>query len=143
MPRKCSTTCLITYRPPSRKKNARIERKGPLPTVMGHRVVLEAAFSNLLSNALKFVPPQVIPEVTVWPEEQEREVRIWFADNGIGIDAQHQQRIFEVSSDCTRKSLSWHWHWPGDRANRGATHRAGRSVLIAAGQGQPVLGFAA
>jgi PAS domain S-box-containing protein len=78
------------------EKHARIERKGRLPTVMGHRVVLEAAFSNLLSNGLKFVPPGNTPEVTIWPEEQEREVRIWFADNGIGIDPQHQKRIFEV-----------------------------------------------
>lgn len=77
-------------------KNAKIEQKKKLPKVVGNTVALEAAFTNLLSNALKFVPEKTAPHVTIWPEELEDEIRIWITDNGIGIDPQYQKKIFEV-----------------------------------------------
>ena len=58
--------------------------------------MLEAAFSNLLANALKFVPPETSPKITIWPEEQNKDVRIWIADNGIGIEPRYHTKIFEV-----------------------------------------------
>jgi len=39
------------------KRQAQILKKGSLPPVLGNRVVLQVALTNLLSNALKFVPP--------------------------------------------------------------------------------------
>jgi signal transduction histidine kinase len=90
------TRVLGNLQPAIAERHASIERKGRLPYVLGHGVALEAAFSNLLSNALKFVPPQTAPKVTIWPEEREKEVSICIADNGIGIPAQHQEKIFEV-----------------------------------------------
>ncbi|HSU57129.1 MAG TPA: ATP-binding protein [Candidatus Dormibacteraeota bacterium] len=78
------------------ESNATIERKKPLPSIIGHRVALEATLANLLSNALKFVPAKRPPRVTIWPEEHEGQVSIWIQDNGIGIPPQHQAKIFEV-----------------------------------------------
>jgi signal transduction histidine kinase len=78
------------------EKRARIECKGKLPKISGHKAVLEAAFSNLIANALKFVPPQKAPHVTIWPEEKDKHVRIWIADNGIGIERRYHNKIFEV-----------------------------------------------
>ncbi len=85
-----------SMQPALRERRARIKRKGQLPRVMGHKVVLEAVFSNLLSNAIKFVPPDIRPEVMIWPENREQQVRVWVADNGIGIEPQYHQKIFEV-----------------------------------------------
>jgi PAS domain S-box-containing protein len=82
--------------PAIQEKRATIERKGRLPQVLGHKVALEAAFSNLISNALKFVPPQTTPEVTIWPEKRGRNVTISIADKGIGIPRQYHDRIFDV-----------------------------------------------
>ncbi|HTQ80276.1 MAG TPA: ATP-binding protein, partial [Thermoanaerobaculia bacterium] len=49
---------------------------------------------NLISNAIKFSPPD--REVRVWAEEgEEGWVRIFVRDQGVGILAKHQQRIFE------------------------------------------------
>lgn len=79
-----------------REKKARIERKKKLPMIVGNTVALEAALANLLSNALKFVPEKTVPKVTIWPEEQDGQVRIWIADNGIGIEPKYQKKIFEV-----------------------------------------------
>lgn len=44
----------------------------PLPKVLGHRSTLIQIVGNLLSNALKFVPNPVQPQVQIWVEEVER-----------------------------------------------------------------------
>src|SRR5262249_9578126 len=68
------------------------------------------ALSNLMSNALKFMPPGRKPRVRVWTEElrpdgdltQSRNgklapwVRIWVEDNGIGIAPEDQRRVFRI-----------------------------------------------
>ena len=87
---------LGSLQPTIQEKNASIERAGTLPLIWGHKVVLEAAFSNLLSNALKFVPPETKPHVKVWAEARDKDVCISVADNGIGIEPQYQKKIFEV-----------------------------------------------
>jgi PAS domain S-box-containing protein len=49
---------------------------------------------NLISNAIKFSPPE--REIRVWGEEREEDrVRIFVRDQGKGIPASHQQLIFE------------------------------------------------
>ncbi len=44
----------------------------PLPPVLGHRSTLIQIVGNLLSNALKFVPDRVPPQVQIWAEQIER-----------------------------------------------------------------------
>ncbi|MCM2303067.1 MAG: ATP-binding protein [Elusimicrobia bacterium] len=79
-----------------KERKARIDVEEPLPRVLGHAVPLTQIFANLLSNALKFVPPGVEPRVQVRGEARGDSVRFWVEDNGIGIDAAHQARIFDV-----------------------------------------------
>lgn len=78
------------------ERNATIVRKNKLPVVLANEVVLETVFSNLVNNALKFVPPGIHPEVTIWADATTSSVKIWIADNGIGIDPRFHERIFEV-----------------------------------------------
>ncbi len=68
----------------------------PLPDALGHRSTLVQVIANLLSNAIKFVAPGVIPHVRIWAELYEHRVRLWVEDNGIGIPAEHVERIFHV-----------------------------------------------
>jgi light-regulated signal transduction histidine kinase (bacteriophytochrome) len=77
----------------------------PLPKVSGHRATLVQIFANLFSNSLKFVSPGERPLIRVSAEPRGSLVRIWIADNGIGIEPEHQERIFEVSSACTGSRL--------------------------------------
>lgn len=67
-----------------------------LPTVIGARSILIQIFTNLISNALKFVPKGTIPLVRIRSEFNNRMVRVWVEDNGIGIPAAHLERIFGV-----------------------------------------------
>jgi PAS domain S-box-containing protein len=99
--------------------HARIERKGKLPKISGHKVVLEAAFSNLISNAMKFVRPHTRPKVTIWPEEKAKQIRIWIGDNGIGIEPRYHQRIFEVFQRLHPQEA-----YPGTGIGLAIVHRA-------------------
>lgn len=68
----------------------------PLPQVVGHRSTLFQIVTNLLTNAIKFVSPGVQPQVRIWAQERGECVRLWVKDNGIGINPEHQERIFRV-----------------------------------------------
>ena len=70
---------------------------GTEAAVMAHRQTLVQVLTNLLSNALKFVPEGMQPEVRIRTEQRNpSRVRLWVEDNGIGIDPSQYARIFEV-----------------------------------------------
>jgi signal transduction histidine kinase len=65
-------------------------------TVLANYTLLLQIVSNLLSNAIKFVPDGITPMIQVWCETVGQSIRIWVEDNGIGIEPNHQERIFRV-----------------------------------------------
>jgi PAS domain S-box-containing protein len=71
-----------------------IVRVDPLPTAAGQPTQLGQVFQNLISNALKFIPPGVVPKVVVSAERVGDEWDFSVTDNGIGIEARHRDRIF-------------------------------------------------
>lgn len=79
-----------------RTKNARIEVDHPLPNVIGNTTVCEQAIINLVGNALKFIPPHTVPHIRISTEDRGDVIRILVTDNGIGIPAEHHERIFRV-----------------------------------------------
>jgi PAS domain S-box-containing protein len=79
-----------------RESRARIECQPPWPAVMAHPATLRQVLVNLISNAVKFVRT-VTPLVRLRAEEQPGGmVRVRVEDNGIGIPAEFQERIFQV-----------------------------------------------
>lgn len=75
---------------------AQITVEEPLLSICGNYTVLTQVVSNLISNALKFVAPDKIPQVRISTEPKGERVRLWVEDNGIGIKPHHQARIFQV-----------------------------------------------
>jgi signal transduction histidine kinase len=73
---------------------AYVEIEEPLPPVIANEAGLLQCFSNLLTNAAKFVEPGKTPRVRVWAENRAGMARFWFEDNGIGIAPEYQERIF-------------------------------------------------
>jgi signal transduction histidine kinase len=50
-----------------------------------------------LGNASKFVEPGTIPRITIGAEDREQSmVRVWIADNGIGIAPENHKRVFRM-----------------------------------------------
>lgn len=78
------------------RTGAQISIEKPLGTVHGHAVVLGQALQNLVSNALKFVPVGKTPTLRIFATPRDGAVRLSVEDEGIGIDAKHQERIFKV-----------------------------------------------
>jgi signal transduction histidine kinase/ligand-binding sensor domain-containing protein len=77
--------------------NAEVTVAETLPTVLGHRTTLIQMAANLISNAIKFVRPGVRPEIRIWTEPTGcGRIRLVVEDNGIGIEARHQARIFGI-----------------------------------------------
>ncbi len=56
--------------------------------------MLRYIFLNLFSNAIKFSKPGETPSVRIWAEEIDDKIKVVVQDNGIGIQPDHQQRIF-------------------------------------------------
>jgi PAS domain S-box-containing protein len=79
-----------------RTSAAEVSVQRPLPVVFGHYATLVQVLSNLLSNAIKFVAPGVCPVLRFSVEQRPGWVRVWLADNGLGIAAEHQERIFKI-----------------------------------------------
>jgi signal transduction histidine kinase len=67
-----------------------------IPPVLANKAALTQCFSNLLSNALKFIPDGIVPRIAVRSEQHSGFVRIWVEDNGIGISEEGRKRIFHM-----------------------------------------------
>ena len=138
---------IIESYPAFQSPQVEIQIEGPLPRVLGNEAALTQCFSNLLGNAIKFVPSGTRPQVRVWAERKADPkaeirnpkesripksekgdgplaegtdqcltssdqspvthhasrithhappVRLWFADNGVGIPKEAQDRIFKM-----------------------------------------------
>jgi signal transduction histidine kinase len=69
---------------------------GVLPTVVGEFPLVVAVLQNLVGNAIKFRRPGVAPVVRVDAEPRDDEWLFTVTDNGIGIEPQYADRVFQI-----------------------------------------------
>ncbi|MBQ8918378.1 MAG: PAS domain-containing sensor histidine kinase, partial [Oscillospiraceae bacterium] len=81
------------FAPTAEEAKVSLSVQGGQATVVGIRRMLDTLISNLCSNAIKYNRPGGRVDITV--EAAQREVKLTVADNGIGIPAEHQSRVFE------------------------------------------------
>lgn len=67
-----------------------------LPTVKGAPGLLEHLLQNLISNAIKFRAPERPPRIQISAARKGAYWLIEVHDNGIGIAAEHSERIFDM-----------------------------------------------
>jgi signal transduction histidine kinase len=65
----------------------------PVAEIVGDRELMEYAFYNLLTNAIKYSPSGT--EVRVFGDDDKGTVRLSVQDQGIGMDKKEVTRIFE------------------------------------------------
>jgi light-regulated signal transduction histidine kinase (bacteriophytochrome) len=69
---------------------------GELPNIKGIRIQIFQLMQNLIGNAMKYRSKERKAIVEIKAAEQEKEWEISISDNGIGIDAQHYEKIFVI-----------------------------------------------
>jgi two-component system sensor histidine kinase EvgS len=85
---------LIEGFPPEQRPCFHIDSR--LPAVWGNATLLSQSFTNLLSNAVRFVPADRTPRVVIRAAEEDSSVTVFVEDNGIGVKPKDQQRIFRI-----------------------------------------------
>jgi two-component system sensor histidine kinase VicK len=85
---------LNEFSPQISQKNIRIEKKfsQKLPKVLLDPEHLGIVFQNIISNAVKYTPPK--GEITIEIRRQNAHILVKIADNGWGIPAAQQKKIF-------------------------------------------------
>ncbi len=87
--------CIENVRPLAESKQMKIITTLPenTPSAAGEHNRMVQIFGNLISNAVKYTPPEGIVSVSV--ESRDSMLRIAVQDNGVGISPQDQTRIFD------------------------------------------------
>jgi len=99
----------------------------PLPPVRGNVAALTQCLSNLVGNAVKFVPPGVVPHVKISAVTRDKRVRLSIQDNGIGIDPKMHGKIFAIFN---RLSRDYEGTGIGLAVVRRAAERMGGAILV-------------
>ena len=79
---------------PAIGRRSAVVRREPLPQVVGDATQLYAVLLNLVSNAVKFTPPDRAPEVAVTAARGDGEWRVAVTDNGRGIPVTGRDTVF-------------------------------------------------
>jgi PAS domain S-box-containing protein len=88
---------ITSMNPALQSPNCIIAIVRPITPVLAHTTLMTQCLSNLLDNAVKFVPPAVVPRIVIRCEPAaEGNVRLWIEDNGIGMDEDTQRKIFGI-----------------------------------------------
>jgi signal transduction histidine kinase len=77
------------------QRRARVHFGQELPQVLANERLLEQVLTNLLTNALTYVPPDREPEIVISGESEGGKAVLRVQDNGIGIAPEHIDRVFE------------------------------------------------
>jgi Bacteriophytochrome (light-regulated signal transduction histidine kinase) len=78
------------------RKKAEVRIQGAWPAIVGNGKLFEIVLTSLISNALKFVAPEVTPQLTLRAESHGNRVRFCVEDNGIGIAPEYLDKVFHI-----------------------------------------------
>lgn len=80
------------------EKKGKISIAQKLPKLKIQRNLVYQLFSNIMHNAMKYSHTNNTPHLEISIQENECFYQFEFADNGIGIDDQHAEKIFNLFS---------------------------------------------
>lgn len=78
------------------EKDINVEVKGDMPTICFQRKRVYQIFSNLVSNACKYMGEPENPRIEIGFEDKGDKCLFWVEDNGIGIEEDQKDKVFEI-----------------------------------------------
>ena len=81
-----------------------VEVEAGLPTVCADRDRLVEVMQNLIDNAAKFMGDQPDPRIWIGARAHGADLAFFVRDNGLGIDARHRERVFNLFDKLDPKS---------------------------------------
>ena len=75
-----------------------------LPSMHADRGRVKQLMQNLLTNAIKYVAPGTVPEVSVYMKQEGSYYLLCVKDNGIGIEAADHEIVFKIFQRLHRKT---------------------------------------
>jgi PAS domain S-box-containing protein len=88
---------IVMDRPEFRTPKAHVSVATDIVSVQAHEALLSQCLANLLDNAVKYVSHGTVPYVRIFTEPASSgRVRLCVQDNGFGIEAEHQSKLFEL-----------------------------------------------
>jgi PAS domain S-box-containing protein len=81
------------YRPILTRQRIELDCLPELPRVQGEALKLHEVLSNLVDNAIKYAPPE--SRIVLGARADGKRVLLWVEDQGPGIPADQQEKIFE------------------------------------------------
>jgi PAS domain S-box-containing protein len=85
-------------------RGVKVQVSGESVTLFGDRSRLLEIWQNLLENAVKFMGDRSSPQIDIGIEYQGSEMVFFVRDNGIGIEAQYQSKIFNLFEKIEAKT---------------------------------------
>jgi PAS domain S-box-containing protein len=78
------------------KSHAQINIKKSTHKIMAQENLLSQVFSNLISNAIKYAKPNMVPEVQISFKEKGNNIEVVVHDNGLGIPRDQHEKVFKI-----------------------------------------------
>lgn len=74
-----------------------IQYEKELPVLWASRKRLSQVFTNLITNAIKYMGPRQNPKINIgYSQNGSKMTTLWVKDNGIGIKKEYQEKIFQI-----------------------------------------------
>lgn len=78
-------------------RTVQLDIQPDIPTVWGHAAWIEEIFTNLMSNSIKYMGVNnANPQIRIAGSQDDTHVMITVQDNGLGIAAEDQDRLYEM-----------------------------------------------
>lgn len=91
---------LAELKPQIEQAGVSVQLDSKMPVLWGSRKRLTQVFTNLMTNAVKYMGPRERPTIQIGftPLEggEGKRVTLWVKDNGIGIKKEYQEKIFQI-----------------------------------------------
>ncbi len=74
-----------------------------LPRIIANKTQVYQLFQNIINNAVKYRKPNIAPVISVTAEDKISHWQFTIADNGIGIEKRHLNKVFEIFQRLHRR----------------------------------------